>query len=109
MEQWPAIHSALGRNATLVVLYGFSPAFLASLKAAPGAAAWLEHMYALLGQPGVEYVGMVGPLALAQHYAQAGFLLYPTSFPETGCVAAMKARRRDGGQGGSWRVCGGGG
>ena len=49
-------------------------------------------MQKLLSQEGVTYVGMVGHTELAKAYARAGFVLYPTSFPETGCVALMKAQ-----------------
>jgi hypothetical protein len=47
-------------------------------------------MQLLLQQAGVHYVGLVNATVLAEYYARSGFLLYPTSFPETGCVAAMK-------------------
>ena len=53
---------------------------------------WLERMKRLLDQKGIYYVGMVGHVELAKAYAQTGFVLYPTSFPETGCVALMKAQ-----------------
>ena len=49
-------------------------------------------MQILIKQEGVTYVGMVGHAELANAYARAGFVLYPTSFPETGCVALMKAQ-----------------
>jgi glycosyltransferase involved in cell wall biosynthesis len=35
---------------------------------------------------------MVDHGTLARGYAAAGFLLYPTSYPETGCVTLMKAQ-----------------
>lgn len=34
---------------------------------------------------------MVDHARLAEGYASAGFMLYPTIFPETGCVTLMKA------------------
>ena len=34
---------------------------------------------------------MVDHATLAAAYASAGFILYPTTFPETGCVTLMKA------------------
>ena len=34
---------------------------------------------------------MVGHDELARGYARAGFVLYPTTYPETGCVSVMKA------------------
>ena len=41
---------------------------------------------------GITYVGMADHHKLAIGYANAGFYLYPTSYPETGCVALMKAQ-----------------
>merc|ERR1711968_139854 len=53
---------------------------------------WLAEMKQMLRQDGVKYYGMVDHRTLATAYARAGFYLYPTSFPETGCVALMKAQ-----------------
>jgi protein O-GlcNAc transferase len=39
----------------------------------------------------VEYIGHVDQRTMATALAAAGFLLYPTSYSETGCVAVMKA------------------
>ena len=91
--QWPRIYTRLERNATLTVLYGFTPGFLSSLPNTTHSQRWLESMARLLQQPGVQYIGHVNHTELARHYAASGFFLYPTSFPETGCIAAMKVRR----------------
>mmetsp|Transcript_5349 Transcript_5349/g.7366 ORF Transcript_5349/g.7366 Transcript_5349/m.7366 type:complete len:96 (+) Transcript_5349:2-289(+) len=53
---------------------------------------WVEYMQSLLKQEGVVYKGMVDHTTLARAYANAGFILYPTVFPETGCVTLMKAQ-----------------
>jgi glycosyltransferase involved in cell wall biosynthesis len=45
----------------------------------------------LLKQPGVAYYGAVSHEVLATAYASAGFLLYPTQYPETGCITVQKA------------------
>jgi hypothetical protein len=92
LKSWPFIYSALNGTATLSVLYGFTPAFVKSLPAFFGSRAneWLEKMRGLLQLPGVRYVGLVDHDTLAREYASAGFILYPTSFPETGCFALMK-------------------
>lgn len=58
----------------------------------PQCDAWLDRMHALLKQPGVVYIGLVNHTVLADAYASSGFTLYPTSFPETGCVSLMKAQ-----------------
>lgn len=36
--------------------------------------------------------GMVDHEILAQGFASSGFILYPTTFPETGCITLMKAQ-----------------
>ena len=46
----------------------------------------------MLKYDGITYVGMADHHKLATGYAKAGFYLYPTSYPETGCVALMKAQ-----------------
>jgi len=48
-------------------------------------------MEELLQQEGVHNHGMVDHTTLAKGYADAGFVLYPTVYPETGCVTLMKA------------------
>ena len=71
-----------------------SPAVTAQLSNRMGPAAfsaWFSAMQALLNQPGIEYLGAVNHDYLYAHFASAGFLLYPTNFPETGCITAMKA------------------
>jgi predicted O-linked N-acetylglucosamine transferase (SPINDLY family)/glycosyltransferase involved in cell wall biosynthesis len=52
---------------------------------------WYEHMQRLLNQTNVFYFGSVSHRELYQSMSQAGFLLYPSSFPETGCITMMKA------------------
>jgi len=79
-------------NAVLTVFYGFSPSFLKYGRSTiPNFQAWHKSMLDLLRQEGVNYVGMVDHRTLAKAYSEHGFYLYPTSFPETGCVALMKA------------------
>ena len=45
---------------------------------------YYPNMMRGLQQPGVNYVGMVDHVTLAEGFARAGFVLYPTVFPETG-------------------------
>jgi glycosyltransferase involved in cell wall biosynthesis len=40
---------------------------------------------------GVQYVGSVGQLRLAQELTGAAALAYPSTFPETSCIAAIEA------------------
>jgi hypothetical protein len=48
-------------------------------------------MYDLHQQPDVIYHGPQNHFNLAMGYLQAGFLLYPSLFTNTGCIAVMKA------------------
>ena len=92
LELWPYILQA-EPELKLRVYYGFTKSFLswgeANIKSFN---AWLARMKQLLKQPGVYYYGLVQHEVLAEAYAKAGFALYPTSFPETGCVSLMKAQ-----------------
>ena len=58
----------------------------------PNFDAWYAEMLSMLKYDGITYVGMADHHKLATGYAKAGFYLYPTSYPETGCVALMKAQ-----------------
>ena len=79
-------------NAILSVYYGFTNSFMKYGKSTiPQFDIWYTEMLELLKQEGVTYYGMVNHHVLANAYAEAGFYLYPTIFPETGCVALMKA------------------
>ena len=92
LHAWPNISAAVP-NATLEVYYGFSKSFMAfGKKTIPNFPNWIKYIKGLLKQKGVHYYGMVDHHTLAHAYARAGFSLYPTSFPETGCVALMKAQ-----------------
>lgn len=91
LKIWPTIRAALP-NATLRVFYGFSKSFVKWGTAnIPAFEVWRAEILRLLTQDGVVYEGMVDHVTLAQAYADAGFLLYPTLYPETGCVTLMKA------------------
>ena len=88
---WPSIRKHIP-HAVLTVYYGFSTSFVKYGRSTmPNFDTWYNEMQTMLQQPGVVYVGMVDHTTLAQAYAEHGFYLYPTSFPETGCVALMKA------------------
>ncbi|GMH56977.1 hypothetical protein TrST_g9701 [Triparma strigata] len=101
LEMWPRIYQGLidqqVYNPTLRVYYGFSKSFVEFGRAGHVVEAskfdgWMENMLHLLHTlPGVEYHGMVDHETLTRGYAEAGFILYPTSYPETGCVTLMKA------------------
>jgi glycosyltransferase involved in cell wall biosynthesis len=91
LKQWGRISLQLP-GARLDVFYGFSRAFEKhGRQHLPNFESWRLEMLELLKQDGVTYRGMVPHEALAAAYAQAGFVLYPTTYPETGCVTLMKA------------------
>jgi hypothetical protein len=48
-------------------------------------------MMMLLKQDGIKYFGSVNHTILMDAYSRSGFILYPTSFSETGCITLMKA------------------
>ncbi len=76
----------------LYVYYGFIPSFqLHGRKIMNNFDVWMERMEKLLQQDGIVNIGMVDHSTLAKGYAEAGFILYPTTFQETGCITIMKA------------------
>ena len=98
LEMWEEIFQSLqgvGISPQLNIYYGFSKSFMdfgRSGKLGSGFDAWvstLKNRIEVL--PGVNYVGMVSHENLTKEYAKAGFILYPTTYPETGCVTLMKA------------------
>ena len=89
---WAQIKRAIP-SAILEVYYGFSDAFLKfGQTSIPNFPSWLQKMKELLKQDGIIYHGMADHHTLGKGYARSGFYLYPTSYPETGCVALMKAQ-----------------
>lgn len=93
LTQWPTIKQAIPA-ATLHVYYGFTEKAIAYLKAQKGEQGfieWFATMQKLLQQEGVVYHGPVNHDTLAKAYAEGGFLLYPTTFPETGCITMIRA------------------
>jgi glycosyltransferase involved in cell wall biosynthesis len=85
-------------GASLEVFYGFTDAVKQQLEKTFGPAyfaQWHAEMLELLdaGQRlhNVHYHGAVDHATLTAAFAGAGFLLYPTNFPETGCITLLKA------------------
>jgi len=56
-----------------------------------GARLWEEEIRSLLQLPGVIYHGSVDHQQLSEAFSGAGFLLYPTRYPETSCITVMRA------------------
>jgi len=87
-----------GGGPTLNIYYGFSMSFLNFGRSGKTGLtesefdAWVDGMKNKMESlPGVNYIGMVPHDQLTREYAASGFILYPTVYPETGCVTLMKA------------------
>jgi len=95
LDLWPEIFERLGGGVRLNVYYGFSKSFVEfglSGKLGDGFEKWMEGMLKKLHElEGVEYRGMVSHEELVRAYSDAGYILYPSVYPETGCVTLMKA------------------
>ncbi|CAM9108296.1 unnamed protein product, partial [Scytosiphon promiscuus] len=91
LAMWPFIRSHVA-TATLEVYYGFSDTFLKwGQRNIENFGDWLAEMNHLLRQDGVLFRGMVDHRTLHDAFSRAGFVLYPTAFPETGCLSLIKA------------------
>ena len=98
LELWHNIRN-YRPNATLHIYYGFTPKALDSIRRQFGLSQqdqhrfeeWMKYIKKLMEGPGVVYHGHVNHQILMEGYANAGFLLYPTSFPETGCITMIRA------------------
>lgn len=95
LRSWSRIKQA-APAAVLRVFYGFSSSKDAQLQQMMGMSTgnylqWKTNVTSMLDQDGVEYVGEVTPGTLLRELARGSFLLYPTRFPEVGCITVMKA------------------
>jgi predicted O-linked N-acetylglucosamine transferase (SPINDLY family)/glycosyltransferase involved in cell wall biosynthesis len=93
LRLWKYILS-VNSNAQLLVFYGFTSKVIDHLTQQMTKEAfllWYEQIQVLLKQPGIMYYGAVSHNELAKSMKKGGFLLYPSSFPETGCITMMKA------------------
>ena len=52
---------------------------------------WYNHMQRLLQQEGIVYIGAVSHDRLREELCSSDLILYPTTYPETGCITIMKA------------------
>ncbi len=89
--QWATIKEHIP-DAILEVYYGFSASVDKQLsKLIPNYQSWKSRMIELLKQDGIQYYGPVDHTTLQNAYSRAGFLLYPSTFQETGCITVIKA------------------
>eukprot|EP00924_Labyrinthula_sp_SR-Ha-C_P008074 snap_masked-scaffold_11-processed-gene-2.14-mRNA-1 protein AED:0.49 eAED:0.53 QI:0/-1/0/1/-1/1/1/0/1457 len=78
-------------KAVLYVYYGFTASFMRwGSRVFENFGAWMNQMKKSLDQPGIVYIGMVSHKDLEAAFRTVTFQLYPTQFPETGCVSLMK-------------------
>ena len=90
---WPEIRAVLP-TATLYVFYGFTPSVKLQMTNTLGAIVfdhWYNHMQRLLQQEGIVYIGAVSHDRLREELCSSDLILYPTTYPETGCITIMKA------------------
>jgi glycosyltransferase involved in cell wall biosynthesis/tetratricopeptide (TPR) repeat protein len=93
LHLWKYILS-INSSAQLWIFYGFTSKVIDHLTQQMTKEAflpWYERIQSLLKQPGIIYYGAVSHNELANYMKKGGFLLYPSSFPETGCITMMKA------------------
>lgn len=91
LTNWGIIRKMIP-GATLDVYYGLGGRLDEQLsKMVPDYSLWKEKMMRLLQQDGVRYHGMASHSEMATAFSMSGFLLYPSTFPETGCITVMKA------------------
>jgi len=80
-------------NATLDIFYGFTPYYLKAMTKHPhlrALKAKIEAQLLDLQCCGVTFKGMVGHDELHESMATTDFWLYPSMWPETSCITAMK-------------------
>lgn len=95
LKLWPRILERWS-DATLDIFYGWEGCMKLGSTATPG---WIEHYrkvrteyMTLRWQKGVTERGRVNHEVLAREFQRASAWTYPTSFAETGCLTAAKAR-----------------
>jgi len=96
---WPLLSTVIRNNRPtstpmLHVYYGLRSSVIRSQEQVLGvveARKWEATIRRLLNQSGVIYYGSVDHMTLSTGLAAAGFLLYPTRYPETSCITVMRA------------------
>lgn len=91
LREWPKIKAAIP-DSRLHIYYGFTKNWMATEAQFPELRRVRSEILRTKDQPGVVWHGMVGQRELSQAFADCGFWLYPTEWPETSCITAMKAQ-----------------
>eukprot|EP01040_Poterioochromonas_malhamensis_P008695 gene8695-9413_t len=93
LSLWPYIYQ-IDSNLKLWIFYGFTSKVITRLEKQMGENSfqkWFKRIENLLNQPGIHYYGAVSHQQLQMYLQKGGFFLYPSSFPETGCISMMRA------------------
>jgi tetratricopeptide (TPR) repeat protein len=91
LELWPEI-KAKTPDGELHVYYGFSPLYEVHARQNPALITLKADILRMVDQPGVVWHGKVGQKELAHAFATSAAWLYPTEFPETFCITAIRAQ-----------------
>jgi protein O-GlcNAc transferase len=103
LEAWPRVKAQIPQ-AHLTVFYGFQaararsfqlirPSWSSYRKQNP-LTFWMyrRSMLAFMRRAKARHLGRIGHLDVARQFLSAGIWAYPTVFPETSCISAMKAQ-----------------
>lgn len=94
LQQWKRIKKSIP-SAELHIYYGFTSIIITNLKKSMGINqfnSWYLYIQTMIQQDkSIIYHGHVDHDTLNNAYNHAGFLLYPTTFQETGCITVLRA------------------
>lgn len=94
LQQWKRIKKSIP-TAELHIYYGFTSIIITNLKKSMGINqfnSWYSYIQIMLQQDNsIIYHGHVDHHTLNIAYRHAGFLLYPTTYQETGCITVLRA------------------
>jgi glycosyltransferase involved in cell wall biosynthesis len=103
LRVWPRVKAVVPRG-HLTVFYGFQAArarafqlirpSLESYRKDNPLVFWAYRrlMLAEMRRANAQHLGRIGHLEVARQFLSAGIWAYPTAFPETSCISAMKAQ-----------------
>jgi protein O-GlcNAc transferase len=104
LEAWPRVKAQVPQ-ASLTVFYGFQAARARAFQliGAPSSRSYRKHnpiaywmyrrsMLANMRRVNAQHLGRIGHREVARQFLSAGIWAYPTHFPETSCITAMKAQ-----------------
>lgn len=90
LKVWNYIHEKI-QNSELHIFYDFHDNFIKYLQTQVDDTIINNFLYVINTLPGVILHGGANQDELSHFFSKAGFLLYPTSYPEVGCITCLKA------------------